>query len=241
LLQILGIDVNSSNKKTLWSCAHWLAYHNDIKSLTFLTEKGLYLTYPDAKGYLPIDIAGIMGNRETVAVIMRHILGEIKPLLIETQKSKDKPTPDPKLGEDCPLIVLPPAEDLNFLQEKLETDTFYARTLRGDYLWYRLLYWCCYYNFESYTKEILQFKPNVIPELALTGFEKNNCFHACCYKDNFNILNLLFRHCSDQKRQIFEGKLTLIVTDYHWNLRDNKFLNLYGSESEIYDQKFLES
>jgi ankyrin repeat protein len=74
LLATHNADFNMKTKIMLWTPIHWLSFHNDGDSLRFALQYASLIFTPDSKGYTPLDIAGLMGNKDNCRLLVERIM-----------------------------------------------------------------------------------------------------------------------------------------------------------------------
>ena len=86
-------QVNTCNRYSLWTPAHWAARLGDDVLLTKLINKGAMPFTPDSKGYFPIDYAGKFENFSTVKILVEVSLEKFDLLKRHQQHKSNEPNP----------------------------------------------------------------------------------------------------------------------------------------------------
>lgn len=120
-----------------WTIAHWLAYNDDLDSLTYLENNGMCCFLPDKKGNFPIDIAGLRGNDKIVSFLIKNFLELRKQALETVQTIKSEIAKNPNKD----------STNMNY-------DEYHPFFLASDYLYLVVTYWAIYIN--RTTKDLLE-------------------------------------------------------------------------------------
>lgn len=162
--------LNIRSKAKGWTLAHWLCFQGDLASLKYLSEKGVSCHIPDRRGLFPIDIAG----RRGFVPIVEYLIRQYKQL------------------KATATTVYTVEQSKAHERETLTNEQLQWYFLSSDLLLYHILYW----NFRTEFNDFSLLPENALfhADLALPHLQKENLFHACCYRDNIEGLTFLFKY-----------------------------------------------